>query len=70
MNPCYNGFISYLGGYLMEEKEELTCENCMKTSSDVSICNDPYMEEIYYLECKRALCDSCYLEISMDIQEG
>lgn len=51
----------------MEEKEELTCENCGVKCSNVSLCNDPYMEDVYYLEEERALCNNCYLEISFEI---
>ena len=44
-----------------------TCETCGKTSEDVRLRVDPFMEEIYGEEVWVTICDECENESAMEI---
>lgn len=45
----------------------MICDKCHQDKPDVSICIDPYYEEILKEEIETALCDDCYQASCEDI---
>jgi hypothetical protein len=45
----------------------LTCSRCGKESEDVTLCYDPYEDEINHKKIETNLCDKCFQEKVRDI---